>query len=115
MRRRHEPSGAHEVPPWHREIPNSRLRALQHKVAGAGFTGVPWEEIDERVIDPSLTSDEEKAALRLYSYSFLSRFELWRIALERLLDFSAKDEEAAGKSGVQRRTASWVRCKTSGK
>ena len=57
------------------------------------------------MIDPSLTSDEEKAALRLYSYSFLSRFELRRMALERLLDLSWKHEEEAGTSGAEQHGA----------
>lgn len=47
------------------------------------------------MIGPSPLSDEEKAALRLYSWSFLSRFELRRMALERLFDLSTQDQTDA--------------------
>jgi hypothetical protein len=70
------------------QMHNVRLQTLQHEVACAAITGVPCEEINERVIDTSPVSDEVKAALRLYSWSFLSRFELRRMALDRLLNLS---------------------------
>jgi hypothetical protein len=75
------------------QMHNVRLQTLQHEVACAALTGIPCEEIDERVIDTSPVSDEEKAALQLYSWSFLSRFELRRMALDRLRNLSWKDED----------------------
>lgn len=71
------------------------MQTLQHEVASAALTGNPYNEIEERVIGPSPLSDEEKAALRLYSWSFLSRFELRRMALERLFDLSTQDQTDA--------------------
>ena len=66
------------------QLRNLRLQSLQHEVASAALTGVPAKEIDERVIDPSRITDEEKAALRLFAWSFVSRFELRRMALDEL-------------------------------
>lgn len=63
---------------------NVSLQVVQHDVACAALTGVELEQIEERVIGLSSCSDEEKQALRLYAWSFLSRFELRRMALERL-------------------------------
>jgi hypothetical protein len=65
------------------------------------------QAVDERVIDPSHTSDDGKAAVPNYSSSVLSRFELRRMALEPPLDLSWEDEEAGGKADVERRTAGW--------
>jgi len=86
------------------QVHNFRLQILQHEVACAALTGVPCEEINERVIDTSPVSDEEKSALRLYSWSFLSRFELRRMALDQLQDLSRKDEDddEANLSGAER-------------
>jgi hypothetical protein len=75
-----------------KQMHNVRLQALQHEVARAALTGVPYDEIDQRVIDPSPISDEEKTALRLFAWSFLPRFELRRMALERLRGLSLQDE-----------------------
>ena len=65
-----------------------RLQVLQHQVARAALCGVDPEKIEEQVIDPSNLTDEEKAALRLFSSSFrkagADRFELRRRAFEDL-------------------------------
>lgn len=61
-----------------------RLQLVQHEVASAALTGIPAKEIDERVIDPSPLTDDEKGALRLFAWSFVSRFELRRMALDEL-------------------------------
>lgn len=63
---------------------NVRLRAVQHQVASAALTGAAFDEIERDVILPSGCSERERDALRLYAWSFLSRFEQRRIALDRL-------------------------------
>jgi hypothetical protein len=78
------------------QMHNIRLQGLQHQVSCAALIGAPSEQIAE-VIDTSLASDEEKAALRLFAWSFLSRFELRRMALERLRDLSLEDEDPANR------------------
>ena len=65
---------------------NASLQLAQHEVACAAITGVGFDEIDKGLIAPSACSDAEKDALRLYACSFLSRFELRRMALDRLRD-----------------------------
>ena len=85
------------------QIYNVRLQGLQHDVAHAALTGVPNKEIAE-VIDTSLVS-EEKAVLRLFACSFLTRFELRRMALERLLDLSLESEDPARRRVPEDRTA----------
>ena len=64
------------------EMKRSRLHGLESEVTRAVLTGAPREDIDE-VIDTSLASDAEKAALRLYSWSLLSRFEAHRLGGEQ--------------------------------
>ncbi len=64
--------------------PSRELQLLQHEVASASLTGVDVNEIERRLIAPSNRSEDDKTALRLYAFSFLSRFEQRRIALERL-------------------------------
>lgn len=73
------------------QIHNFRLQQLQHEVARAALTGVACDEIDERVIDRSSASEEEKAALRLFACSFFSRFDLRRLALGRLANLSSTE------------------------
>jgi len=60
----------------------SRLHGLESEVTRAVLTGAPPEDSDE-VIDTSLASDAEEAALRLYSWSLLSRFETHRAGGEQ--------------------------------
>jgi hypothetical protein len=86
------------------QLHNVRLQELQHDVAHAALTGVPNKEIAE-VIDTSLVSEEEKAALRLFACSFLSRFELRRMALDRLLDLSLESDDQASRRVPEDRTA----------
>jgi hypothetical protein len=74
---------------------NVRLISLQHEVASAALSGVTCDDIDEQVIAPSAVSAEEKAALRLYSLSFLSRFELRRRALDQLQGLSLERDDQA--------------------
>jgi hypothetical protein len=64
------------------EMKHSRLHGLESEVTRAVLTGAPREDIDE-VIDTSLAADAEKAALRLYSWSLLSRFEAHRVGGEQ--------------------------------
>jgi hypothetical protein len=64
------------------EMKRSRLHGLESEVTRAVLTGAPREDIDE-VIDTSLASNAEKAALRLYSWSLLSRFEAHRLGGEQ--------------------------------
>jgi hypothetical protein len=64
------------------EMKRSRLHGLESEVTRAVLTGALREDIDE-VIDTSLASDAEKAALRLYSWSLLSRFEAHRLGGEQ--------------------------------
>jgi hypothetical protein len=68
--------------------PNYRMWTLQHDVSSAARSGIPGEEIDKLVIEPSPITDREKAALRIYCWSFLSPPELRRIALKRLRELS---------------------------
>ena len=75
-----------------------RLQGLKHEVARAALAGVAREEIDE-VIDTSLASDDEKSALRLYSWSFVSRVELRRLALGQLRGLSLDDQNATHQAG----------------
>ncbi len=65
---------------------NASLQLAQHEVACAAITAVGFDEIDKGLIAPSACSDAEKDALRLFACSFLSRFELRRMALDRLRD-----------------------------
>jgi hypothetical protein len=64
------------------EMKRSRLHGLESEVTRAVLTGAAREDIDE-VIDTSLASNAEKAALRLYSWSLLSRFEAHRLGGEQ--------------------------------
>ena len=64
------------------ELKRSRLHGLEREVTRAVLTGAPREDIEE-VIDTSLASDAEKAALRHYSWSLLSCFEAHRAGGER--------------------------------
>ena len=81
-----------------------RLQVLQHRVARAALCGIAPEKIEELVIDPSNLTEEEKAALRLFSSSFreagADRFELRRRAFEDLRRLSlageASDEHWTG-------------------
>ncbi len=77
------------------QMQNFRLHQLQHDVAAAALSGVACTEIDERVIGQSQGSEEEKTALRLFACSFYSRFELRRMALDRLRDLSGSSPSEA--------------------
>ena len=66
------------------ETPRLRMWTLQQDVASAALSGVPGEDIDRLVIAPSLISDAEKDALRMYCWSFMSSDQLRRMALNRL-------------------------------
>lgn len=90
---------------------NVRLIGLQHEVAGAALSGVSCDEIDDLVIAPSPVSAEEKAALRLYSLSFLSRFELRRRALDQLHDLSLEGNDPADRGSARNGAAPEPRCK----
>ena len=61
-----------------------QLQLLQHQIASAALSGVGGEEIEDGMIAPSSCSEEDKAALRLYAFSLLPRFDQRRIALDRL-------------------------------
>lgn len=69
------------------------LQVLQHQVASAALTGRGFEEIDESVITASGCSDAQREALRLYALSFLSRFELRRMALDRLFEVGLSEDD----------------------
>ena len=66
-----------------------QLQVLQHEVASAALSGAGADEIERTVIAPSSCSEHAKAALRLYAFSFLSRFDQRRIAFDRLAEVSA--------------------------
>ena len=68
-----------------------QLQVLQHEVASAALSGAGADEIERAVIAPSNCSEQGKAALRLYAFSFLSRFDQRRIAFDRLAEVSADD------------------------
>jgi hypothetical protein len=80
-----------EEPTVLEDMPNFRMWTLQQDVASAARSGIPGEEIDKLVIDPSPITDAEKDALRIYCWSFLPRFELHRMALERLRELTFPD------------------------
>ena len=68
-----------------------QLQVLQHEVASAALSGAGADEIDRTVIAPASCSEHAKAALRLYAFSFLSRFDQRRIAFDRLAEVSGDD------------------------
>jgi hypothetical protein len=84
------------------DLPNFRMWTLQRDVASAALSGIPGDEIDKLVIDPSPITEGEKAALRLYCWSFLSRSELRRMALERLRDLTFEADSAGARIGDTR-------------
>ena len=69
-----------------------QLQVLQHDVASAALSGAGADEIERTVIAPSSCSEHAKTALRLYAFSFLSRFDQRRIAFDRLAEASADDQ-----------------------
>jgi hypothetical protein len=71
-----------------------QLQVLQHQVASAALSGAGADEIERCVIAPSGCSEKAKAALWLYAFSFLSRFDQRRIAFDRLSEVSADDHPA---------------------
>jgi hypothetical protein len=74
-----------------------RLQLLQHQIASAALSGVAAEAIDRDVIVASNCSEEDKAALRLYAFSFLPRFDQRRIALDRLCPSPQEETEDRGR------------------
>ena len=74
-----------------------QLQLLQHQVASAALSGVKAHEIERSLIAPSTCAEDDKAALWLYAFSFLPRFEQRRIALDRLRAAVAQD--ARSRSG----------------
>ena len=74
-----------------------QLQLLQHKVASAALSGLKVDEIDRELIAPSDCSEDGKAALRLYAFSFLPRFDQRRIAFDQLY---AVGNEEAGSPGM---------------
>ena len=71
-----------------------QLQVLQHQVASAALSGAGPDEIERCVIAPSGCSEQAKAALWLYAFSFLSRFDQRRIAFDRLSKASADHHPA---------------------
>ena len=69
-----------------------QLQLLQHQVASAALSGLKVDEIDRELIAPSDCSEDGKAALRLYAFSFLPRFDQRRIAFDQL--YAVGHEEA---------------------
>ncbi len=76
-----------------------QLQLLQHEISSAALTGAGVDEIDRSVIAPSRCCEEDKAALRLYAFSFLPRFDQRRIALNRLW---AAERGGVGSARVRR-------------
>lgn len=62
----------------------NQLQLLQYEIATAALSRVSVDEIERSLIAPSSCPEDDKTALRLYAFSFLSRFEQRRIALDRL-------------------------------
>ncbi len=77
-----------------------QLQVLQHQVASAALSGAGADEIERCVIAPSSCSEQAKAALRLYAFSFLPRFDQRRIAFDRLSEASADGHPAQQDRGT---------------
>ena len=71
----------------------AQLQVLQHEVASAALSGAGADEIERTVIAPSSCSEQGKAALRLYAFSFLSRFDQRRIDFDRIAEVSGDDHQ----------------------